>query len=91
LSKSEGCGLFSPITIDSFIKDYLKNNPGESKKDIREALTAAAKAKRSGEKCMICGEPIWAIGTAIVGWNGCFSCISGEADDSEDFEIEGLC
>jgi hypothetical protein len=39
---------------------------------------------------MVCGEPIWATGTAIVGWNGCFTCISGENDDSEDFEIEDL-
>lgn len=37
---------------------------------------------------MICGAPIWAAGSAITGINMCFTCTTGEADDSEDYEIE---
>ena len=37
---------------------------------------------------MICGAPIWAAGSAITGTKMCFSCTTGEADDSEDYEIE---
>ena len=34
---------------------------------------------------------MWAAGTAIVGWNGCFNCITGESDNSEDYEIDSVC
>ena len=37
---------------------------------------------------MICGAPIWAAGSAITGTNMCFTCTTGEAADSEDYEIE---
>lgn len=37
---------------------------------------------------MICGASIWAAGSAITGMNRCFTCTTGEADDSEDYEIE---
>ena len=39
-------------------------------------------------KCMICGAPIWAAGSAITGSNLCFTCTTGEANDSDDYEIE---
>ncbi len=39
----------------------------------------------------VCGQPIWAIGSATVDWDGCFTCITGEADESEDYEIESVC
>jgi len=86
-----GKDVFAPISIDDFIKSYHINNPGEKKSNIREALTNTVEAKKNGTKCMQCGQPIWAIGTAIVGWNGCFTCISGEADNSDDFEIDSVC
>lgn len=35
--------------------------------------------------------PIWAIGTAIAGWHSCFTCLTGEADDSVDYEIDKVC
>ena len=34
---------------------------------------------------MICGAPIWAAGSAITGSNLCFTCTTGEADDSDLF------
>jgi hypothetical protein len=29
---------------------------------------------------------LWAIGSAIGGFDGCFTCITGENDDSGDYE-----
>lgn len=83
--------MFTPISIDDFIKSYIKNNPGEKDSNIHESLPATVEAKKNGAKCMQCGQPIWAIGTAIVGWNGCFTCISGEADNADDYEIDSVC
>ena len=45
-------------------------------------------AKRNGARCMICGAPIWAAGSGVTGTYLCFTCTTGEADDSEDYEIE---
>ena len=85
--------MFAPISIDDFLKGYFNTNPAEKKDaaNIRENLVASVADKKAGAKCNICGQPIWAIGTAIVGWNGCFTCISGEADNSEDYEIDSVC
>ena len=83
--------MFSPISVDDFLKSYKENNPKEDVKNLREVLTATAKSKKDGAVCMQCGQPIWVIGTAIVGWNGCFTCISGEADNSEDYELDSVC
>ena len=55
-----------------------------SEKTLRESLAA----KKNGARCMICGAPIWAAGSAITGTNMCFTCTTGEADNSEDYEIE---
>lgn len=83
--------MFVAITIDEFIKSYKKNNPKENSSDLKKALIEVVDKKKNGCKCMICGQPIWAIGTAIVDWNGCFTCITGEADSSEDYEIDSVC
>jgi len=83
--------MFSPISIDDFIKSYKKNNPNESIKNLREVLSAVVEDKNNGAVCNQCKQPIWAVGSAIVGWNGCFTCISGEADNSEDYEIDSVC
>lgn len=37
----------------------------------------------------IFGNPIWAAGSAITGTPMCFTYMTGETDDSEDYEIEG--
>ncbi len=83
--------LFSPISINKFLEAHKKNNPGEDIKAYRAALEQTVQAKKSGAVCAQCGNPIWAIGTATVGWNGCFTCITGEADCSEDYEIDSVC
>lgn len=77
-----------PIPIEEYIKQHLKSNPQSKESKIRQALLVAIKKKQAGVKCDNCGSEIWAIGTALVEWNGCFSCITGEADSSEDYEVD---
>jgi len=76
-----------PITIEKFVDQYMKGNPIENRKEIINSLKAALAAKEAGASCSQCGEQIWAVGTGIVGWSGCFTCITGETDDSNDYEI----
>lgn len=80
-----------PISMDRFVVSYLKNNPKENKQKLITSLKAAAAAKQEGTVCNQCGQPIWAIGTVVAGWNACSTCMTGEADDSEDFEIDQVC
>ena len=82
--------MFTPITINDFIKNFKKSSPKENAADIREALIRAVEAKKAGATCNICGQPIWAIGP-VTGTYRCFSCITGEADNSEDYEINSVC
>jgi hypothetical protein len=86
-----GVRMFNPISIDAYLQSHKKNNPGENIGDLRKALIATVKSKKEGAVCHQCGQPIWAIGTAVVGWNGCFTCITGEADPSDDYEIDSVC
>lgn len=80
-----------PIELEKFLSQFVTDNPGENDKDIRDKLIAAVEAKRNGATCINCGNPIWAIGSAIAEWNGCFSCITGEANSSDDYEIDKVC
>lgn len=82
--------MFVPITIDEFIKSYKKNNPKENSDELRKALVRAVEAKKTGAVCNVCGRPIWAIGS-VTGTYRCFTCITGEADNSEDYEIDCVC
>ena len=83
--------MFKPIKMKRFLALHKKANSGEDMLEFRAALTAAVKAKKAGAVCSHCGAPIWAIGSAVSGWNACFTCITGEADDSEDYEILEVC
>lgn len=76
------------VEID--VDDYLKKLSDVNKEDIKtlkESLNDTLQAKKNGATCQICGATIWAAGSAVVGWHGCFTCITGETDSSEDFEI----
>ena len=83
--------MFAPISIDDFLKAHKSKNSTENIKEYRTALEQAVQAKKSGAVCAQCGSPIWAVGTATVGWNGCFTCITGESDSSDDYEIDSVC
>jgi hypothetical protein len=79
------------ISVDEFLRISLESNPGEDRMDLLVRTTAAVERKKSGMKCLVCGEPIWAIGVVACGWDGCFTCITGEADHSDDYEIDEVC
>jgi hypothetical protein len=78
--------FFVPISLERFVALHLKGNPGENGRLLRQSLEGAVRAKRAGKLCT-CGNAIWAIGSAFVG-HACFTCITGEADASKDFEID---
>lgn len=81
--------MFNYISIEKFADSVMKNNKGQHKrKDLIENLTAALEAKNNGATCIQCGAPIWAAGSGITGTNMCFTCTTGEADDSDDYEIQ---
>lgn len=77
---------FVPVTIDRFIEKHKLKNPKEDLKKLRSDLLYFKQLKLKGEKCN-CGNSIWIIGSAIAG-KGCFTCITGESDFSNDYEIE---
>ena len=81
-------GMFTYISVEEFADAVVKNNKDANRRELIASLREALAAKRNGARCMICGAPIWAAGSAITGTNMCFTCTTGEADDSEDYEIE---
>lgn len=83
--------MFIPVSIDQFISYHQEANPEANADDIRAALTEAIQAKKNGTKCGQCGSELWAAGSAVAGQNGCFTCITGDTDNSEDFEIDSVC
>ncbi len=81
--------MFTPISFNKFADMVMRNNTGYNRKELVKTLKETLAAKKNGAKCMICGAPIWAAGSAITGSYMCFTCTTGEADDSEDYEIDG--
>ena len=77
---------FLGISIDSYIKKHLENNPSENERDLRNRLSSAQYDYQKGVKCS-CGNDIWVIGSASVG-NSCFTCITGESEPDSDYEID---
>ena len=77
--------LFRKISLDKFIAKYHKANPNSDLSRLKNDLIYFQKLKGTGENCK-CGNVIWIIGSAISG-KGCFTCISGETDQTKDYEI----
>jgi hypothetical protein len=77
---------FTPISLDSYVKKHLENNPSENEKDLRKRLNSALSDYHKRVKCS-CGNDIWVIGSAAVG-NSCFTCITGESYTKDDYEID---
>ncbi len=78
---------FTPIGLKDYIQIHLKSNPDTSREEIESGLRAALEDYVAGVKCD-CGNPIWVIGSAVVG-NACFTCITtGEAMPHHDLEID---
>ena len=77
---------FVPIGIEQYIQQHVRSNPDEKPDALRTRLRECVTAVLRGERCQ-CGEPIWAIGSAVAG-HACFTCITGEAAPSADYEID---
>ncbi len=81
--------VFVPIRLDKYVQLHMKSNPGVVAADITARLQSALEAYKTGRRCY-CGAPIWVIGSAEAGLS-CFTCITGEADPSDDYEIAEAC
>lgn len=79
---------FNPKSIPELAQMLQDSNGGEAH-EWQIKLEVAADLKRRLQKCA-CGNPIWAVGSALAGSSMCFSCITGTADPSEDFEVAGF-
>lgn len=75
------------ISIEEYSKKHAECNPGMDIGLFEIMLKETVKRKNSGVKCTICGAPIWALGSAAGGYDRCFTCITGESDDSKDYEV----
>jgi len=82
---------FAPISLHKYVKLHLKSNAGISRNEIVEALEDTLRVYEQGIGCSNCGNPIWVIGSAFSGFNGCFTCITGEAYPDDDYEIDKAC
>jgi len=80
---------FVPIGLEQYVQLHVKSNPDAPASEVRAQLRAALDAYRAGRRCA-CGAPIWVIGSAQVGLS-CFTCITGEAEPSEDYELAEAC
>jgi len=76
---------FTPITLEKAVEGHIKLNGGDPDK-VRAGFEKQIRMKKNGAKCQ-CGQPIWAFG----GCDLCFSCTTGEADASDDYEFEEVC
>lgn len=79
------------ISIEDFVKQTIQANPETDTAPLTAACQEMLKHKHAGTTCAVCGiAPIWAAGSAFTGTPMCFTCMTGEADDSEDYEIEDI-
>lgn len=81
---------FTPITFDKYVELHMKANPGEDRNRFVRQLHQTLAAFKAGARCFHCGAPIWVIGSSQTGL-ACFTCITGEADPSEDYELQEAC
>jgi len=75
-----------PISIEHYVRQHVRSNPDEKPEELRTRLQECVSAALGGEGCG-CGEPLWVIGSAVAG-HACFTCITGEATPSDDYEID---
>jgi len=73
------------IPEQDWLDHYMKANPAEDRTEVQQSLRETMAFKAQGGRCE-CGEPIWAAGSAVCGSLMCFSCITGEADASDEYE-----
>ena len=80
--------MFTPIPKVDLAKKLHKENPQIAVVEWIKKLSDAEDLKNRLAKCQ-CGAPIWIVGTALLGSPMCFTCITGNVDSTDDFELEG--
>ena len=80
---------FVPIQLQEYVRLHVRSNPGANAVDVLSRLQSALAAYKAGRRCQ-CGARIWVIGSAEAGLM-CYTCITGEATPSEDYEISEAC
>jgi len=76
-----------PISVTQFIRRAQAIPDTDMLWTVQE-LSLWARRRDKGWKCGICGaSPIWAVGSAQAGRAICFTCSTGEEDDSEDYDV----
>ena len=80
-----------PISIEECAQQLAENNEHVDYQEAIDMLRYGVERKKAGATCILCGRPIWAVGTAMTEWDGCFTCITGSANDSDDYEIDEVC
>jgi hypothetical protein len=78
--------MWTPISVDKFVKLHLKKNPKENEKVLRVRLEAALDDYKNGVKCQ-CGKDIWIVGSVSASF-ACFSCITGIDHPRGEYEID---
>jgi len=78
--------MWTPISIDKFIKVHLKKNPNDNETALKMRIEAALDYYKNGLKCQ-CGKDIWIVGSITAPF-GCFSCITGKDHPGGDYEID---
>lgn len=79
---------FVPIGIREYASLHAKANPDENPSELLARLRSCISDALKGARCQ-CGAPIWVVGSVSPGY-GCFTCITGEAFPSEDYEIDDV-
>ncbi len=69
--------MFNFVTPEQYLK-LQENNLGRS--HTLKELRIMANNKRL---CDVCDQPVWKLGDTGL----CFTCTTGEADDSDDYEL----
>ena len=80
---------FRPVSVDQFVRQYLRNNKNVDGDAVRAGVEDALAAWRQGVHCA-CGKPLWVAGSAVAGY-ACFHCITGTAEPDGDPEILEVC
>ena len=79
-----------PISIEDLLKKMAKDNKAFNMEDTKARLLIAVERKKKGARCL-CGQSIWAVGSALSGFDMCYPCLMGKDDDSLDYELDIFC
>ena len=79
-------------TISNFeyvsLKKHMKIQGYKKDSQRHKNIIHYLKLREKQTPCEVCGNiPIWVAGSSLCDWPGCFTCITGESDASDDYEV----